>query len=138
MARTRSGMKGRRDVGRYYQVLHSVADTAAYCSLSAHAQKLWHDLLLQYNGGNNGHIAAIFRQLAGRGWKGKNGTFYRALDELQEKGFIVKTRQGGIGAMKKICTLYRFTHLATSTNPEIGIRESGPTNEADSSSKCNS
>ena len=31
--------------------------------------------------------------------------------------------------MKKICTLYRFTHLATSTNPEIGIRESGPTND---------
>ena len=127
MARTRSGMKGRRDVGRYYQVLHSVADTAAYCSLSAHAQKLWHDLLLQYNGSNNGHIAAILTQLAKRGWT--NGTLYRALDELQKKGFIVRTRQGGIGAMKKICTLYRFTHLATSTNPEIGIRESGPTND---------
>lgn len=127
MARTRSGMKGRRDVGRYYQVLHSVADTAAYCSLSAHAQKLWHDLLLQYYGRNNGHIAAILTQLAKRGWT--NGTLYRALDELQIKGFIVKTRKGGIGAMKKICSLYRFTHLPTSTNPEIGIRESGPTND---------
>ena len=127
MARTRSGMKGRRDVGRYYQVLHSVADTAAYCSLSAHAQKLWHDLLLQYNGSNNGHIAAILTQLAKRGWT--NGTLYRALDELQKKGFIVRTRQGGIGAMKKICSLYRFTHLVTFTNPEIGIRKSGPTND---------
>jgi hypothetical protein len=124
-----AGTKGRRNIGRHYQVPHSVADTVAYCSLSAHAQKLWHDLLLQYNGGNNGHIAAIFRQLAGRGWKGRNGTFYRALKELQVKGFIVKTRQGGTGAMKKICSLYRFTHLPTSTNPEIGIRESGPTND---------
>ena len=129
MARTRSGMKGRRDISRHYQVPHSVADTVAYCSLSPNAQKLWHDLLLQFTGANNGHIAAIFRQLAGRGWKGRNGTFYRALKELQKKGFIIKTRQGGIGAMKKICTLYRFTHLSTSTNSEIGIRESGPTND---------
>ena len=129
MARTRSGMKGRRDISRHYQVPHSVADTVAYCSLSPNAQKLWHDLLLQFNGANNGHIAAIFRQLAGRGWKGRNGTFYRALKELQVKGFIIKTRQGGIGAMKKICSLYRFTHLPTSTDPEIGIRESKPAHE---------
>jgi len=54
---------------------------------------------------------------------------YRALKELQEKGFIVKTRQGGIGAMKKICSLYRFTHLATCTNWEIGLTQSGPTND---------
>ena len=127
MAHTRSSMKGRTDSGWHYQVPHSVADTVAYCSLSAHAQKLWHDLLLQYNGSNNGHIAAILTQLAKRGWT--NGTLYRALDELQIKGFIVKTRKGGIGAMKKICSLYRFTHLPTSTNPEIGIRESGPTND---------
>ncbi len=127
MAHTRSSMKGRTDSGWHYQVPHSVADTVAYCSLSAHAQKLWHDLLLQYYGRNNGHIAAILTQLTKRGWT--NGTLYRALDELQEKGFIVKTRQGGIGAMKKICTLYRFTHLTTFSNPEIGIRKSGPTNE---------
>ena len=127
MAHTRSSMKGRTDSGWHYQVPHSVADTVAYCSLSAHAQKLWHDLLLQYYGRNNGHIAAILTQLAKRGWT--NGTLYRALDELQKKGFIVRTRQGGIGAMKKICSLYRFTHLVTSTNPEIGIRKSGPTND---------
>ena len=127
MAHTRSSMKGRTDSGWHYQVPHSVADTVAYCSLSAHAQKLWHDLLLQYNGSNNGHIAAILTQLAKRGWT--NGTLYRALDELQKKGFIVRTRQGGIGAMKKICSLYRFTHLVTFTNPEVGIRKLGPTNE---------
>ena len=129
MARTRSGMKGRRDSGRHYQVPHSVADTAAYRSLSPNAFKLWHDLLLEYNGKNNGQIAAIFRQLADRGWKKRNGTFYRALDELQEKGFIVKTRQGGIGALKKICTYYRFTHLPTSTDKEIGLTESPPSND---------
>jgi hypothetical protein len=117
-------MKNRKVNGRFYQVPHSVADTVAYRSLSPNAFKLWHDLLLEYNGENNGQIAAIFRQLADRGWKKKNGTFYRALIEIQDKGFIVKTRQGGIGAMKKICSYYRFTHLHTPANKENGLRQS--------------
>lgn len=129
MARTRSKLKGRREYGRYYNVPHSVTDTLAYRSLSAYALKLWHDLMLQYDGKNNGRIDAIFSQHESRNWEKKNGTFYRALDELQEKGLIVKTRQGGIGAMKKICSLYRFTHLGTITDQEIGLTQSGPTND---------
>ncbi len=127
MAHTRSEIKGRRDYGRYYNVPHTIADTPAYCSLSVYAFKLWHDLMLQYDGKNNGRIDAILTRLEKRGWK--NGTLYRALNELQEKGFIVKTRQGGIGAMKKICSLYRFTHLHTLTDWEIDLTESGPTND---------
>ncbi len=127
MALTRSGIKGRRDYGRYYHVPHSIADTPAYHSLSAYGFKLWHDLMLQYDGKNNGRIDAIFTRLEKRGWK--NGTLYRALNELQEKGFIIKTRQGGIGAMKKICSLYRFTHLATDTDREIRLTKSPPTND---------
>lgn len=126
MALTRSKIKGRRDYGRYYNVPHSVADTSAYRSLSVHAFKLWHDLMLQYAGDNNGRIDAILTRLENRGWK--NATLYRALRELQEKGFIVKTRQGGIGAMKKICSLYRFTHLPTDTDKEIGLTKLPPTN----------
>jgi len=127
MVYKRQEIKGRRDYGRYYNVPHSIADTPAYCSLSAHAFKLWHDLMLQNYGRNNGRIDAILTRLEKRGWK--NGTLYRALKELQEKGFIVKTRQGGIGVMKKICSLYRFTHLATCTDREIGFTQSGPTND---------
>jgi hypothetical protein len=123
----RSNIKGRRDYGRYYNVPHAVTNTYAYCSLSVYAFKLWHDLLLQYDGRNNGRIDAIFSKLSNRGWK--NGTLYRSLGELIEKGFIIKTRQGGIGAMKTTCSLYRFTHLATPTDSEINIKGSGPTNE---------
>tara|TARA_R110002073_G_scaffold299249_2_gene466153 strand:+ start:303 stop:713 length:411 start_codon:yes stop_codon:yes gene_type:complete len=134
MARTRSGLKGRRDYGRYYNVPHSITDTLAYRSLSAYSLKLWHDLMLQYDGKNNGRIDAIFSRHENRNWK--NGTFYRALDELQKKGFIVKTRQGGTGAMKKICSLYRFTHLATASDREIGITQSGPTNDYKTWGQC--
>jgi len=127
MTYQRSNIKGRRSYGRYYNVPHSITDTLAYRSLSVYGFKLWHDLMLQNYGRNNGRIDAIFTRLEKRGWK--NGTLYRSLNELQEKGFIVKTRQGGIGAMKKICSLYRFTHLATFTDWEIGLTESGPTND---------
>lgn len=128
MTRTRLKMKGRRDCGRYYNVPqpHSIADTPAYRSLSAYSFKLWHDLMLQYDGKNNGRIDAILTRLENRGWK--NGTLHRSLSELKVKGFIVKTRQGGTGAMKKICSLYRFTHLATDTDKEIGLTNSPPTN----------
>jgi hypothetical protein len=127
MAFNREEIKGRRDYGRYYNVPHSITDTPAYFSLSAHAFKLWHDLHLQYNGKNNGRIDAILTRLEKRGWK--NGTLYRSLNELLKKGFIVKTRQGGIGAMKKTCSLYRFTHLATTADLKIDLKGSGPTNE---------
>mgnify|MGYP000698718695 FL=1 len=123
----RLNMKGRRDYGRYYNVPHWVTDTHAYCSLSSYSFKLWHDLLLQFDGKNNGRIDAILSRLENRGWK--NGTLYRSLRELIEKGFITKTRQGGIGAMKTTCSLYRFTHLPTPTDSEINIKGSGPTNE---------
>ena len=123
----RLNIKGRRDYGRYYNVPHWVTDTHAYCSLSAYSFKLWHDLLLQFDGKNNGRIDAILFRLENRGWK--NGTLYRSLGELIEKGFIAKTRQGGIGAMKKTCSLYRFTHLATCADSKIDLKGSGPTNE---------
>lgn len=127
MTHTRARTKGRRGYGLYYNVPHSVAGTPAYRSLSVHAFKLWHDMLLQYNGSNNGRIDAILSRLENRSWK--NSTLYRSLNELKEKGFIVKTRQGGIGAMSNTCCLYRFTHLATGTDQEIGLTQSPPTND---------
>ena len=123
----RLNMKGRRSCGRFTSLPHWVADTHAYRSLSVHAFKLWHDLMLQYDGKNNGRIDAILSRLENRGWK--NGTFYRSLGELIEKGFITKTRQGGIGPMKKTCSLYRFTHLSTLADSKIDLKGSGPTNE---------
>ena len=127
MGDKRSKIKGRREYGRYYNVPHTIDDIPAYCSLSVYAFKLWHDLLLQYDGTNNERIGAILTRLEKRGWK--NVTLYRALKELQIKGFIVKTRQGGIGAMKKICFLYRFTQLATFTDWDISLTKSPPTND---------
>lgn len=127
MARTRAKSKGRRDFGRYFQVPHYVIMTEAFRNLSANSHKLWLNLMVQYNGYNNGKIAAVYSQLKEFGWAEKS--LARSLNELQEKGFIEKTRQGGFGLGGRYCSYYRFTHLPTDEIPSLGLRKSPPTSE---------
>lgn len=127
MAKTLSKAKGRRDYGRYFAVPHSVVCSDAFWSLRPNSCKLWLDLMIQYNGRNNGKIAAVHSQLKQRGWAEKS--LERSLLELQQKGFIEKTRQGGFGLGGNLCTYYRFTHLATDEIPDLGLRKAPPTCE---------
>ena len=127
VGRSRSKAKGRAEYGRYFSVPHSVVCTEAFRSLSANSHKLWLNLMVQYNGYNNGKIAAVYSQLKEYGWAEKS--LSRSLIELQEKGFIKKTRQGGFGLGGKYCTYYRFTHLPTAEIPLIGLRGGPPTSD---------
>ena len=126
MAGNRAKLTGKGRSGRFYAVQKSVYDTLAYYSLSANALKLWHDMMTQYNGKNNGAICAILSQLEPRVWK--NGTLYRSLDELIAKGFIKRNFQGGIGPAGKKPSRYRFTHLPADA-PEFDCPSIGPTND---------
>jgi hypothetical protein len=79
-----------------------------FALLSAHETKLLFDLLSQYNGNNNGDLAASFEKvMRGRGWKSKD-TLNKAMNGLKRKGFVTVTRQGGIHQ----CSLYAVTFLA--------------------------
>lgn len=127
MARSRAKAKGRRDYGRYFNAPHSVVTSPAFRALSAQATKLWVNLMTQYNGRNNGKIAAVHSQLQAFGWARKS--LERALRELQQAGFIDKTRQGGLGGGGRFCSYYRFTHLATDDLPEVPVRKGPPTLE---------
>lgn len=125
MARTRARAKGRRDFGRYFSVPHMVILSDAFRSMTANSQKLWLNLMMQYNGYNNGKIAAVHSQLQNYGWAPKS--LERSLRELENKGFIEKTRQGGFGLGGKYCSYYRFTHLATDEISELDLRKGPPT-----------
>ena len=127
MSRNRRKLTGRKESGRFIRLPFSVIDTKAFISLSANAQKLWIDLLRQYQGSNNGKIAAIHSQL--RIYRWANSSLHKALIELQEKGFLIKTRQGGLGPIGKLPTFYRFTHLPKGEFPDIGLANIGPSNE---------
>jgi hypothetical protein len=69
---------------------------------------------------NNGNIEAVLSTLKHRGWR-SSATLAKALQELQTVGLIALTRQGGIAAMSKICSLYRFTDEPVFEHPKLGI-----------------
>jgi hypothetical protein len=102
-----------------------VADSPAFKALPPIARALYFDLRRQYNGHNNGQIAAVLEGtedrpgLAAYGWPPRS--VFKYIKVLVEHHLIEKTRQGGIGAMSKICSLYAFTDSPVMANKEKGI-----------------
>ena len=112
-----------------YMVPRELADSLAFRSLPITAKVLWHDMMMQYRGRNNGNINATLHDLGRYGWK-STATLARALAYLIAHGFLVETRKGGGNACTlRQCCLYRFTHLPTNPNEEIGVKAGGATYE---------
>ena len=110
-----------------YQVFRELADSLAFRTLPGASKLLWHDMMMSYRGRNNGDINATLGSLSKYGWK-SSSTLARALAYLIAHGFIRETRKGGgNGCSLRQCCLYRFTHLATNANDEIGIKGAAAT-----------
>ncbi len=100
----RKSVKNRSEKGRFLQMPHALLTHQNYLSLSAHARALLIDIALQYNGYNNGDLCAAWTFMKKRGHKSKD-TLNRKLNELLEKGMIIKSRQGCLGK----CNLFAIT-----------------------------
>ena len=83
---------------------HDVMDSPNYRALSHRAVRLLMDIARQYNGSNNGDLCATFSVMKPRGWTSKD-QLWKALEELEYFGFILKSRQGG----KHLCNLFALT-----------------------------
>lgn len=90
--------------GGYVALPHAALRSHTYGNLSAGATKLLNDLLSQYYGSNNGNLCAAMTLMKKRGWK-SNSMLTRARKELEEKGLISQSRQGG----RHKPTLYSIT-----------------------------
>ncbi len=99
---------------RYVRIDYTIYTSAAFTSLSGGALRLWLDLRIQFNGSNNGALAATMSVLAARGWT-SNRKLHRALEELLEHGLIERTRLGKKGP-GKVCSLFAFADLPVATN----------------------
>ncbi len=86
---------------------HRVLASEKFATLSPQATKLLIDLLSQYRGSNNGDLCAAMTLMALRGWKSKAG-LDSAIKELINKGFLVRSRQGG----RHKSSLYALTFYA--------------------------
>jgi len=103
-------------------VPRELADSLAYRSLPTAAKVLWHDLMMQYRGNNNGNINAALSELTHFGWRSST-TLSKALRFLIAHGLIIETRMGGKRAGNfKQCCLYGFTHLPIHANTKLGIQ----------------
>jgi hypothetical protein len=110
-----------------YQVPRELADSLAFRSLPSSSKVLWHDLMMSYRGRNNGNINATLHDLARYGWV-SSATLAKALAHLIAYGLLIETRKGGgNGCSLRQCCLYRFTHLPTTHNDDLGIKAGGPT-----------
>ncbi len=111
MAASYGKSKGRKEAGGFSMFLHVVEDHPDFLSLSGSALKVLHWLVRQYNGKNNGNLSATITQLKHRGIA-STATLTKALDELQAKNLIVRTREGRFLNPGGRCALYAVTWLA--------------------------
>jgi hypothetical protein len=77
----------------YSKLVHAYFQSPQYAKLSPRAVKLLVDLLAQYRGTNNGDLTTAWSVMRERGWRSKH-LLYMAIEELDERGWILKTRQG--------------------------------------------
>jgi hypothetical protein len=120
-------VKARSTRRRYLRIEDAVYQREAFRTLPSGALKLWIDMRTQLNGYNNGNVNATMSTLAKRGWTSPE-TLHRALNELLARGLIDRTRLGKPGP-GHVCSLFRFTDLATEKNEAKFVEGKPATNE---------
>jgi hypothetical protein len=93
--------------GSFFAIPRVMVKSDSFARLSPHALKLLFDLLASYTGFNNGDLSAAWKLMERRGWRSRD-TLGKALHQLLDGGWIVKTRQGGLHR----CSLYAVTFYA--------------------------
>lgn len=93
-AMSRIKLKGRKDGPPFARFPHYCHEHENYKRLSFPAKALLHELLYQYRGENNGDLCCAWG-IVGPRWNGARNTLDRAEAELIERGWIVRTREGG-------------------------------------------
>ena len=112
MAKSYANAKRRRENGAFVALPYAVLRHQNYISLSPRAVKLLVDLCAQINRGahgtsNNGDQTTAWATISKQGWTSRDQVF-KAQQELEAKGFILRTRQGG----RHQCNLFAITFYA--------------------------
>ena len=97
---------------RHVRLCHYMTDTQAWKSLGAISRAIYPDMAKRYAGvgSNNGRIGYSVREAAAEFHIGTS-TVKRALDELQDRGFIVSTKKGAFSLKIRNSTEWRLTEF---------------------------
>ena len=108
---SREKTKNRRDerlfTGLPHHIFRADAATGKPAPVSILTHSAFHllvNMAAQFNGYNNGDLAAAPKIMKLYGWN-SHGNLAKSLTELQETGFIQMTREGG----RNKCSLYALT-----------------------------
>lgn len=96
MARNRTKIKGRLEKGTFFLTPHEYMKCESYRNLSAKAVKMLFETFARFNGRNNGDFDFSLKTMKIWGWS-SNDTISKAKKELINMGWLVLTRQGGLG-----------------------------------------
>ena len=92
---------------RFCKITFNMASSPAWRALRPASIKVYIELLSRYNGRNNGELHLSYGSAAKLLRLGKT-TVSSAFDDLQEKGFIVKTENGNWDEQR--AATWRLTH----------------------------
>lgn len=115
-------------MGAHARVYDQIAHSPAWSALNFTSRALYVQLRIKLKGSNDGDIDATITNLRHAGFRSPS-TLSRALRELTTVGLIAKTRQGGIAAGGKKCSLYRFTDKETWEIAKAGVPQGPPSHE---------
>lgn len=93
---------------RHVRLYHSMMKTEAWKSLSCVERCVYIELAKRYGGSNNGRIACSLKQLVDALGISKS-TAQRALNSLQDRGFISLMKRGGFNMKTRHATEWRLT-----------------------------
>lgn len=113
--------------GGHVRLYWALLDSPAWRALSHADVRVYLAMRRKLGRTNNGDINATLAEMKHAGIS-SSSTLATALHRLEALGFIEKTRQGGIAAGGKLCSLYRFTDEATLDIAKAGVK-AGPASD---------
>lgn len=106
--------------GGHVRLYWELVDSPAWRALSHADVRVYLAMRRKLGSTNNGNINATLAEIRHAGIS-SSSTLSSALHRLEALGFIEKTRQGGIAAGGKVCSLYRFSDESTYDIPKVGV-----------------
>lgn len=96
----------------YSKLPHFIQTSPAYVGASAAARALLLDVIYFERGFNNGSLLVTISKFRPIGWT-SHQKFYRALDELVQRGLLMRTTEARTG----VAALYALSWMATMKSP---------------------
>jgi DNA-binding MarR family transcriptional regulator len=116
---------GRSDKeARHVRLYHSMLKTGAWKSLTANARVIYVEIASRYGGpsSNNGRIPYSVRDAA-KSLKIGKSTAAKAIQQLQDRGFIVEVTKGAFSRKIRHATEWRLTEFGCDITDALPTRE---------------